>query len=83
MSSAEASSPRIANIPLIIINIMKILRSIGLGIAIITLKLLMPEVWHSFESTLVSFFSTMQKVLAVSPADALPANVIGFPQVPK
>jgi hypothetical protein len=61
---------------------MKIFRAIGLGIAIITLKLLMPETWHAFEATLVSFFGTMQKVLAISSVDALPANVIGLPQIP-
>ena len=82
MSSAEASSPRIAKFPLIIIIIMKILRSIGLGIAIITLKLLMPDVWHAFEATLLAFFSTLQKVVAVTPAEFMQGNVVSFPKIP-
>ena len=61
---------------------MKILRSIGLGIAIITLKLLMPDVWHSFEATLLALFTTLQKTLALTPGSILQGNAISFPQVP-
>lgn len=61
---------------------MKIFRAIGLGIAIITLKLLVPNVWHALESTLITFFTTMQKILALAPGDILQANAIGVPQIP-
>lgn len=83
MSSAEASSPRIAKIPLIIFIIMKIFRAIGLGIAIITLKFVVPDIWHAFESALVTFFNALQKTLAFTPGEILQGNVINFPQIPK
>ncbi len=62
---------------------MKILRSIGLGIAIITLKLVVPDIWHALEATLITFFNTLQKILAATPGDVLQSNVIAFPQIPK
>ena len=55
---------------------MKILRAIGLGIAIITLKLVVPELWYGFEATLLTFFNTLQKVLAFTPSDLLQSNAI-------
>jgi hypothetical protein len=57
-------------------------RAIGIFIAIITLKLVVPDLWHGFEATLLTFFSTLQKILAVAPGDVLQGNVISFPQVP-
>ena len=61
---------------------MKIFRSIGLGIAIITLKLLVPDVWHALEGTLLTFFNTLQRTLTLAPGDILQGNVISFPQIP-
>lgn len=42
---------------------MKVLRAVGMTIAIISLRLLMPQVWHGFEQTLLAFFGAMQTVL--------------------
>ncbi len=39
---------------------MKIFGAIGLGIAIIVLKLLMSDVFHAFENTLVALFDFSQ-----------------------
>ena len=61
---------------------MGIFRAIGLALAIITLKLLVPDVWHALEGTLLTFFNTLQKVLAFTPGDILQGNVISVPQVP-
>lgn len=61
---------------------MKIFRAIGLGIAIITLKLLVPDIWHALEATLLTFFTTLQKALAFTPVNIMQGNVIGIPQMP-
>lgn len=61
---------------------MKMFRAIGLAIAIITLRVLAPDVWHSLETTLVMFFSTLQKAMALVPTDFLQGNAIGIPYVP-
>ena len=45
---------------------MKILSAVGLGIAIIVLKLLMSEVFHAFEYTLVSLFDFLQQSLGIA-----------------
>lgn len=42
---------------------MKILGAIGLGLTIIILKFLMPQVFHGIENTLVSFFTLLEGVL--------------------
>lgn len=42
---------------------MRILRAVGLGVAIVILKLLMPAVMSGFEGTLVSFFGVTQTIL--------------------
>jgi hypothetical protein len=57
-------------------------RAIGVVIAIITLKLLVPDVWHAIEVTLLQFFATLQKTLALAPGDILQGNVISVPQMP-
>ena len=43
---------------------MKIFRVLGLGLAIIILRSLMPAVWQALETTLVTFFQALQNVLA-------------------
>ena len=64
-----------ANFPVIFIIVMKILGAVGLGIAIIVLKLLMGNVFHAFENTLLSLFDFSQHMItnadhAVSRMDA-------------
>ena len=43
---------------------MGIFRAVGLGVAIVILKLLMPAVMSGFEGTLSSFFGVTQLLLA-------------------
>ncbi|MFA5934483.1 MAG: hypothetical protein WC827_01185 [Candidatus Paceibacterota bacterium] len=45
---------------------MKIFRVIGLGLAIIMIRYLMPELFHAIENTLLLFFGSLQNVLSVS-----------------
>ncbi|MEI6480087.1 MAG: hypothetical protein WCO12_01010 [bacterium] len=60
---------------------MGIFRAIGLALAIITLKLLAPDIWHALEGTLLVFFNTLQRTLAFAPADILQSNVISVPKI--
>ena len=50
--------------PLIILKIMKLFSALGLGIAIIVLKLLMSDVFSAFENTLLSLFDFSQHMVA-------------------
>jgi hypothetical protein len=67
---------------------MKILRAIGLGIGIIVLRFLVPEIFHAITDTLLSFFSVLQHTLSAISTDALSGNVHNFinpgfyPQIP-
>lgn len=45
---------------------MGILRAIGLAVAIIVLKLLMPEVFEGLEATLIALFSALQDAIVTS-----------------
>jgi hypothetical protein len=45
---------------------MRIFRAIGLGLAIVILKTLMPEVFGGFEATLVQFFGLAQHGIATA-----------------
>ena len=45
---------------------MRIFRSIGLGMAIIIITLLMPEVFRAFEDVLLRFLHLMVQMLAIS-----------------
>ena len=45
---------------------MGILRAIGLAVAIIVLKLLMPTVFEGLEATLIALFHALQEALATS-----------------
>ena len=45
---------------------MKILGAIGLGLAIVIIKSLMPDVFHGVEKTLVQFFSLLGGVMTKS-----------------
>jgi hypothetical protein len=45
---------------------MKILRVVGLGMLIITLKFLVPRMFAGFESTLLVFFDALQSILGTA-----------------
>jgi cell shape-determining protein MreC len=45
------------------INLMKIFRVLGLGLAIIMIRFLMPNVFRAFEGTLLAFFDAIGFVL--------------------
>ncbi len=63
---------------------MKIFRALGLAIGIITLKLLIPQVFSGLEHTLITFFDTTSTVLSVGKdgiVHGLPAGVGFFPQI--
>lgn len=45
---------------------MKILRAVGLAIAIISLQFLVPRLFAGFENTLMMFFSAMQTMLGLA-----------------
>lgn len=47
----------------IILKTMKVLGAIGLGLTIMILKLLMPDVFYGIEHTLVLFFDVLDGVL--------------------
>ncbi len=64
---------------------MPLFRAIGLGIGLIVIRTLMPDVFEGLEDTLLSFFSTMTEILNVS-KDSLThgQTAIGiFPQMPR
>ena len=42
---------------------MKILRAVGFGIALIIIRILMPEVFNGLEHALVEFFSALTKTM--------------------
>ena len=44
-------------------NTMRILRAIGLGIALVVLKLVIPAVFAAGEQTLITFFETADSIL--------------------
>lgn len=61
---------------------MGILRAIGLGIGIIVLKLLMPDVFEGLEDTLIAFFHVLKESLALGSDSLHNTAGIGFPRVP-
>lgn len=64
--AAKTIPVSIVHILLSIFNHMKILRVVGFGLALVTLRFLLPRVFHGFEDTLVSFFDVIQDSLALS-----------------
>ena len=60
---------------------MKILRVIGLGLAIIILRFLVPDIFHALEHTLLSFFDILQFALS-NGKNAMSAGVF-LPQLPQ
>lgn len=57
-------------------------RAIGIVIALITLKLLVPDLWQAGDAVLLQFLSTLQRTLAFTPGEILQSNVISVPQIP-
>ena len=57
-------------------NIMRILRAIGLGIALVVLKLIVPAVFTAGEQTLITFFKTADTLFqqVQQAAQALPVT---------
>lgn len=53
---------------------MKILRAVGLGLAIIVLKFLAPPVYSGLEETILAFLEALQEILAMDNR-FLPANL--------
>lgn len=45
---------------------MKIFRALGLGIGIIVLKFLAPEIFSALEKTLITLFETVENILVQS-----------------
>ena len=62
---------------------MKILRVIGLGLAIIILRSMMPDIFHAIEKTLLSFFDVLQFALSFGKGSmAAGAYIPQMPQIP-
>lgn len=43
---------------------MKILRAIGLGIVLVIIRIVMPDVFHALQDTLLKFFDLTQNVFS-------------------
>jgi hypothetical protein len=63
---------------------MKIFRAIGLIIALIALRLIMSDVFHALESSLVSFFGALQRFADFADPHGFTANTFESlaPQLP-
>ena len=57
-------------------------RAMGICLALITLRICAPDIWHAMEAVLLQFFSTLQRALAIAPGDILQGNVISVPRIP-
>jgi len=57
---------------------MKLLRVLGLGLAIVMLKFLAPRIFAGVEATLLAFFDAMQKILALSATNVASVTESGF-----
>lgn len=66
---------------------MRIFRAIRLGITIIVVSLLMPEVFVAFEEVLLKFFQVLGTILTFGETSfsngALVREAIGYPQIPR
>ena len=60
---------------------MKILRAVGFGMALVILRVLMPEVFSGLEHTLVVFFSSLTTILTYSTSNMGAAASFPYPQV--
>jgi hypothetical protein len=63
---------------------MKILRVIGFGLLIVTVRVLTPTLFHGFESTLLALFQTINHILSLAQdSTTLLASPISIDMVPK
>ncbi|MBU3668904.1 MAG: hypothetical protein FGM57_02970 [Candidatus Taylorbacteria bacterium] len=53
-------------------------KAIGFVIGLIAIRVLMPDVFHAFESSLVSFFSLTQEVFAIAPNAVTQTGSVGL-----
>jgi hypothetical protein len=60
---------------------MKILRVVGLGLAIIIFRTLVPDIFHALEKTLLEFFHVLETALSLGDK-ALSAGAF-IPQLPQ
>lgn len=61
---------------------MKILQVFALGLLIVMLKFLVPEIFSGFQNTLLVFFGTIQSVLASGQSAMTAGFIPALPQVP-
>ena len=57
-------------------------RAVGIIIAVITLKFVIPDIWNAAEGALLQFFITLQRALAYTPQEFMQGNVVSFPKIP-
>ena len=62
--------------PFLNVKSMRILRVVGLGLAIIMIRFLVPEVFRALENTLLTFFDTLDIVLTKSQTGITSASLI-------
>ena len=60
---------------------MEILRVIGFGLAIIILRILVPNIFYALEKTLLLFFDVLQTALSIGKS-SMSAGVL-LPQLPQ
>ena len=65
---------------LVIFIHMNILRVLGLGLAIIILRILVPDIFHALEKTLLSFFDILQVALSMGKGSMTAGTFL--PQLP-
>jgi hypothetical protein len=59
---------------------MKILRALGLGIAIIMFKFLVPRIFAGFENTLLTFFQTLILAMGETQKAMEATSLLAFPK---
>lgn len=57
---------------------MGIFKALGLGLAIIMLRFLVPDIFHALESTLLAFFDVLQTVLTKAQTGQNSASLINL-----
>lgn len=62
---------------------MKIFKVFSLGLLIVMLQFLVPEIFSGFENTLLVFFETIQSVLASSQSAMTAGFIPVVPQIPQ
>ena len=61
---------------------MKIFRVLGLALAIVALRFLVPEIWGALEKTLLVFFEVIQGVMLAGKNISFPSNMASPGLVP-